>query len=190
MRGSTVTCLWIIAAALSPARASDYGCTVLLCLSNPNGPQAVAECVSPIEQLKRDLRNRKPFPECEEADGKAYARPAPASPYDACPAGTSALPSGEFAQMNTDPGTGTTLMAGIGEGNDQTPGEYGIAGLPNKICVGPRMSTIKASVALSAESSQNVTAGIYERLVLMPPGALSGAIEIVVDGHVYRRARY
>ncbi len=45
--------------------ADDYGCQVLLCMSNPSGPTAVAECRPPIERLYRDLYERKPFPKCE-----------------------------------------------------------------------------------------------------------------------------
>ena len=39
----------------SQAQASDYGCRVLLCLANPAGPTAIAQCVPPITQLWRDL---------------------------------------------------------------------------------------------------------------------------------------
>ena len=45
--------------------ASDYGCKVLLCLSNPAGPEAVSQCVPPIEQLWDDLRHHRGFPSCE-----------------------------------------------------------------------------------------------------------------------------
>ena len=57
-----------LAAFLSPAlQASEYGCTVLLCLSNPNGPKAVSVCVPPIEQLFSDLALGLPFPSCNLA---------------------------------------------------------------------------------------------------------------------------
>ena len=48
------------------AIASDYGGKVLLCLANPNGPEAVSECVPPIEQLYSDLADGDPFPTCDE----------------------------------------------------------------------------------------------------------------------------
>ena len=53
----------------SSAQASDYGCKVLLCLANPAGPTAVAQCVPPITQLWRDLARvpPNPFPTCDEA---------------------------------------------------------------------------------------------------------------------------
>jgi hypothetical protein len=46
--------------------ASDLGCKVLLCLSNPGGPMQYAACVQPIETLWRDLAQGKPFPSCSE----------------------------------------------------------------------------------------------------------------------------
>lgn len=53
----------------SPARADDdlWGCQVLLCMSNPAGPTAVAECVPPISRLWRHLRRGRPFPSCSQA---------------------------------------------------------------------------------------------------------------------------
>lgn len=48
------------------AFASDYGCKVLFCLANPAGPEAVSECVPPIERLYSDLADGDPFPTCEE----------------------------------------------------------------------------------------------------------------------------
>jgi hypothetical protein len=51
------------------AKADDWGCQVLLCLSNPAGAEAVAECVPPIERLWAALSKMPPdpFPTCEQA---------------------------------------------------------------------------------------------------------------------------
>ena len=48
----------------APALASDYGCQVLLCLSNPGGPTQYGACVPPIYKLWRDLATGKAFPPC------------------------------------------------------------------------------------------------------------------------------
>ncbi|WP_225040711.1 hypothetical protein WGT02_40020 (plasmid) [Rhizobium sp. T1470] len=48
----------------SPARADDWGCEVILCLSNPGGPTQVAECRPPIEKLWRELARGHSFPTC------------------------------------------------------------------------------------------------------------------------------
>lgn len=46
------------------ARAGDWGCEVILCLSNPGGPTQYAECRSPVEKLWRELAEGRPFPSC------------------------------------------------------------------------------------------------------------------------------
>lgn len=48
----------------SLARADDWGCEVLLCLSNPAGPTAVTQCVPPIKKLWRELAKGRAFPTC------------------------------------------------------------------------------------------------------------------------------
>lgn len=55
----------------SKANADDWGCQVLLCLSNPAGPEAVSQCVPPIERLYDTLRHHGSFPSCAQADGSA-----------------------------------------------------------------------------------------------------------------------
>ena len=44
-----------------PARADEFGCTVLLCLSNPAGWASVKECVAPVQKLLNVLRGRGAF---------------------------------------------------------------------------------------------------------------------------------
>jgi hypothetical protein len=84
-----VAALLVIGTAVS-VHASEYGCTVLLCLSNPasnGGPKVVSQCVDPISQLYDDLRHGRPFPKCDLADGNdgsSYARHV-YDPYDPCP---------------------------------------------------------------------------------------------------------
>jgi len=58
-------------AVLAPglARADDWGCQVLLCLSNPGGPEQYGACVPPIEKLWTALRHGDPFPTCDFGTG-------------------------------------------------------------------------------------------------------------------------
>jgi hypothetical protein len=51
------------------AHADDWGCQVLLCLSNPGGPEQYGACVPPIEKLWRALRHGDPFPSCAFGSG-------------------------------------------------------------------------------------------------------------------------
>lgn len=48
----------------SNARADDWGCQVILCLSNPGGPTQYAECRPPIQKLWRELAKGHSFPAC------------------------------------------------------------------------------------------------------------------------------
>ena len=51
------------------AHADDWGCQVLLCLSNPGGPEQYGACVPPIERLWSALRRGDPFPTCDFGAG-------------------------------------------------------------------------------------------------------------------------
>ena len=51
------------------AHADEWGCQVLLCLSNPGGPEQYRACVPPIEKLWRALRHGDPFPTCDFGEG-------------------------------------------------------------------------------------------------------------------------
>jgi len=51
------------------AYADDWGCQVLLCLSNPGGPEQYGACVPPIERLWSALRHGDPFPTCDFGTG-------------------------------------------------------------------------------------------------------------------------
>jgi hypothetical protein len=57
----------------APACASDWGCQVLLCLSNPGGPTQYAACVPPITKLWDELASGHAFPSCTEG-GVASSR--------------------------------------------------------------------------------------------------------------------
>lgn len=46
------------------ARADDWGCQVILCLSNPGGPTQFAECRPPISKLWQELAKGHSFPTC------------------------------------------------------------------------------------------------------------------------------
>jgi hypothetical protein len=52
----------------APAAAGDFGCEVVLCLSNPGGSTEYAACIPPIAGLYRALALGKGVPPCPEAD--------------------------------------------------------------------------------------------------------------------------
>lgn len=67
------------------AVADDWGCEVLLCMANPSGPTAVAQCVPAITKLWRALAKGHPFPTCQfKGPSTTYARSDVATPQN-CP---------------------------------------------------------------------------------------------------------
>jgi len=189
---------------LPVAHADDWGCQVLLCLSNPAGPTAVPACVPPIERLWAALRkpNPDPFPTCTMANGPGGASWAAVDSnyYDPCPSGTNALPSGQYAfPGNTAPpahfvGVATLNLAqvstGIGDGKGASR-SVGMA-LPSKVCVaglvGHTWALGPPTDAFSPRAS--VPVGIYQTVVLLPPAASPNVVDVYVNNALTRLVRY
>ncbi len=70
-RWSSVIAALVGVSIMAPgtARADDWGCQVILCLSNPGGPEQYGECVPLIEKLWDALRHGDPFPTCDFGAG-------------------------------------------------------------------------------------------------------------------------
>ena len=49
------------------ARADEWGCEVLLCMSNPAGPEAASQCVPPMERFYKALKHGGSRPTCLES---------------------------------------------------------------------------------------------------------------------------
>ena len=60
-------CAGLYALRPSSAHADEWGCEVLLCMSNPAGPEAVAQCVPPIERYHHVLKHGGARPTCSES---------------------------------------------------------------------------------------------------------------------------
>lgn len=69
-----VFCFSLFAFSVQPSLASDWGCQVILCLSNPGGPMQYGECVAPIKKLYKRLARGKSFPSCSGA-GYSVSQP-------------------------------------------------------------------------------------------------------------------
>ena len=191
----------VAAASALPAsgHASEWGCTVLLCMAHPQGPEAVAECVDPIQRLKRHLKRGHSFPSCEEANGSAEVRRV-TSPYDACPTGTSALPEGAHALAAKDTpknaGGISYVMPVVGIGDGSRFGAPGVSSLevamssPAKVCVGQQVGTATYRMAGNGDLPYEVTTDIYDVVAFVQPAPLAGqSYDIYVNGQVYRRVR-
>lgn len=183
-----------------PTPTHDWGCKVLLCLANPNGPTAEKACEPPIHRLWRELRRGRPFPTCAMVtgpNGRSYAVPG-FQPYDPCPDGTTELASGQYAQLaasmtatppvtrSGSPSTyragATGLMyAGIGDGSMPYAGETP----PAKVCVAGLRDT--RSLWLD-ETSYLV--GVYDTVYVSPMQASPRVIDVYVDDSLWHRVRW
>ena len=54
-----------------PVRADTFGCTVLLCMLNPQGWASVPYCVPPVQKAFALVASRRPWPQCPEANMSA-----------------------------------------------------------------------------------------------------------------------
>jgi hypothetical protein len=183
-------------ACIAPAYGDQWGCEVLLCLSNPAGPTAVAECRPPIHRLWRHLARGHSFPSCKMAkspNGASYARRG-FSYYDPCLPETRALASGEQAARAGSARTiGTRSFyassgptyAGIGTGDGHFPNERS-GGLPPKVCVGNKVGV--TTVSYDARSSYQVS--LYDRIVTLAPQRSPRIIDVYIDDAFYQRVRW
>lgn len=190
------------------AHADDWGCEVLLCLSNPAGPMAVAACVPPIQRLYAAIFKWEPdpFPTCVLADGSDsatggnYAYVAPPSYYDACPSGTTPLAAGVNGAAGTTSTTRswfgtpgftltTAVTAGIGDGAGLSPG-WGrdAVPLPVKTCVGSHLGDTVVTSGWGRDAT-HTNVSVYDNVVYINPGRTSFNINVIVNGALYQNIR-
>lgn len=179
----------VVMATSMPAHADDYGCTVLLCLANPAGPMAVAECVPPIKKLYRDLARGRAFPTCQMASapdspgGKSWAEHG-ASYYNPCPAGTTALEAGTYATRSAG---SSTYYLGIGEGD--TPNGEETISLRDKICVGNRLGDVNVDAG-DGDGRTTLPVGVFDQVVLISPNPQPNYIDVYVNSTFLHRVRW
>lgn len=193
----------------SAAHADDWGCEVLLCLSNPAGPTAVSQCVPPIKRLYAAIFKWKPdpFPTCAMATSangtRSYANVEYNNYYDPCPAGTSALSSGRNAVQGTPDqvqaqnsagwwrnGPFMSFSVGIGEGSYSNLGYDGNGGSPQeKVCVGNSVGTVNVIVGKSWEDRTRYEVGVYDRVAFMAPFLNGFAVKVYMNNNLYRTIR-
>ena len=194
------------------AHADNWGCEVLLCLSNPAGPMAVSQCVPPITRLYRAIfkPHPDPFPTCEQANdtsrggkGGNYARVEYNNYYDPCPAGTSALGAGANAVQGTAAqmqqqnqrgwmggGVFTSFTTGIGEGSYANLG-WGQDGgsAQKKVCVGNQLGTTTVTTGSSWDDRQTFSVNVYDKVIYLDPVMNGFAIKVWQDNTLTRVIR-
>lgn len=201
---SFIACTGIAGALFfSPgARADDWGCEVLLCLSNPAGPMAVSQCVPPITRLYAAIfkPNPDPFPTCAMARGpngeRNEATPQYNDYYDPCPEGTKPLGPGAYAVKSSDVtvsgrrfgGTRVNLSAvrtGIGEGSGGVADGDGGTSFPQKVCVAGQTGSVGVEFSSGGDYSDVRSVGIYERIEMLPAHRNGFAIKVYVNNKLH-----
>ncbi len=203
MRNLSLSLISLSFLALAPSAQADnqnHACTVLMCLANPDGPKAVAECVDPIEKLYRDLHRGKPFPHCNLAqsnEGSARAEPK-STLFDPCPTGTHALSQGSFAVQGTAEtprtiagGERQQIQVGIGEGDQLYFDPQQSRSLPQKTCVGNKV----ADAFIDNGQGNLVAVEVYDQVTLLDPQTSPNVIDIYMtqpgqEEQLYRRVRW
>ncbi|PZQ77008.1 MAG: hypothetical protein DI563_05385 [Variovorax paradoxus] len=202
---SALAVMWSMSGAV---HADDYGCRVMLCLSNPNGPMAEQQCQPPIQKfLEGQAKEPKdPFPSCPEA---APSTMTPfVRPYDKCPAGTTTLGESievlqlspaQFKDMQKnairlgnyidlgDNGEWPVGIVGIGEGDMTTRSQQ-----QNKICVSNPLGTLKFKRGSSSVdgNAEYKSYQVYEKAATIAPADKPRVVDIYIDGSLYRSVRY
>lgn len=188
----------------TPASASEWGCTVLLCLANPAGPKAVSQCVPPINKLFEHLAKGRAFPTCAMASapngaggGSSYAKHG-WNYYDPCPAGTTELRQGVRAVVGTRSqarkyyanGWPGTVYVGIGDGDQITPSAHDDnTPMPDKVCVGKHHGWIRLGTQGDHDAGA-LEAEVFSQVITMQPHKKPRWIDVYIDDQWYRRVRW
>lgn len=202
---------FIAAFGAPQARADNWGCEVLLCLSNPAGPMAVAQCVPPITRLYRAIFKWRPdpFPNCimsngsDSSGGGNYAYVAPPSYYDACPSGTGAVGLGSYAAVGRPPTAAELakmppwalqtfiITSGFAQGSGDGSGYYPNPDnpMPTKVCAGRYLGQSVQITGTRGDDQYSVTVNIYDRVVLIDPATDTFNINVMINNDLFRNIR-
>jgi hypothetical protein len=185
----------------SIAGASDFGCRVLLCFSNPAGPTAVAECVPTYNKLISEMsKGDFNWPTCEEAEASGSKAVPSQNQYELCPNGYAEV--GGLALKNGDYKNAVNPAEWITEGdkkylrwtypvylssdNDggRGNGQYVVCG------IGASKNIPIAKVEEKNDKVRYIlyeNAIIYSDIVLAQKIRAAYIIDIYIDGKLYKR---
>lgn len=192
----------IAPALITPtASGDDWGCQVLLCLSNPGGATQFGECVGPIEKLYRHLAKGRGFPTCDLAgspdDGGSWAQQV-YDPYDPCPNGLRPAWAGQYVVQGRAAPQQSNLpfrqvryeLTGEVRVSEGRIGEEGgfATDAPIRACVGNQVGQYTEQ-ASSGDSVETYTVDVFDQVTWQnkqPPAA----IDVYVNDTWERRVRY
>ena len=187
-----------------------WGCQVFLCLANPNGPKAVAECVPPIDRLIRECfkpkpKHRRPFPTCPQAGAGNRTR-LTSSPWDPCELkGMTAAKRGWIAEGRPRDGSEyrrrgrsayrlTSSPAYHSQGEEWISGEGGssdgywtTSSRGTMACVRGNPVGTYREYDPSGENSRTVT--VYEEILWQKAQPWT-AVDVYIDGRHWNRTHF
>ena len=177
------------------AKADDWGCQVLLCLSDPRGPTTESECKPPIHKLWDHLRKGKPFPSCDMAvnssNGKRSYAKLVHDPYDPCPDGTKPA-GGYIAQSDSsDRKEWRKLKYSFSSHgrNNNDDGRGGMSGYGVRACVGNLRGTYTDYRGGGSDDRESIPVQVSDKVVWQQPQN-PRAIDVYIDEVLHHRVRY
>lgn len=179
------------------ASASDWGCEVLLCLSDPRGPTTESECKPPIEKLWRELAKGHGFPSCAMAgDDKSgtgsFARRV-YEHYDPCPTGTVPAVGAYVAQSTStnrrDWQRSQYQWSSTGRNGGSLGGRDGSSDIGPRACVGKPLGTYTVYRGGGDSGYDNINVQVYESVTWQKPQN-PRAIDVYIDSELHHRVRY
>lgn len=160
----------------------DWGCAVLMCMSNPSGPTAEPKCKPPIEKLHKELARGHSYPSCEGANNENNYSRTVWDYYDPCPAGMVPAPKGTFIEIG-EKQDGRVTVTSTGAIQSEPYRWDALAG--DRACVGAPIGIDYAKMQF--EDGRNVL--VYSSVVWQKPQS-PRILEVYVDGKLYSRTRY
>lgn len=183
----------IMTAAISfsqVAHADDWGCEVLLCLSDPRGPTTESECRPPIEKLWRHLAKGRSFPSCSLAgsadDGSGSFARRVYDPYDPCPEGL--VPAaGYVAQSDSSDYRQWRRLSynWSNEGRELDNDAHSTLNQGQRACVGKAIGRYSANQG----NEDTVPVTVYDNVVWQKRQN-PRAIDVYIDGQLHQRVRW
>lgn len=180
-----------------------WGCEVLLCLANPNGPKAVSECHPPIDKLFKCLAKHNPcdFPKCPMAGDGNYAQQL-RDGFDPCSIkGMDDAPKGYIAEPGpiNKWGKQTTKNQGFNYGGEAWSEECDSEGrncrdvmVGTKACVKKPLGVIRQEYSCGDSEEPRTcyrTVRLYEE-VLWQKYQSRRAIDVFIDGKNWTRVHW
>ena len=189
-----------------------WGCEVLLCLSNPNGPRAVAECRPPIDKLFKCLSKRHPckFPKCPQAGPGNEAKQL-SDHYDPCflyGEGYEEAPKGYLGETYVQAKASSANLSKYAKRRAERRGysnvqynhngtykyyseDYGWETAGSKACVRGKPKLDRERVPCSTEESGDCyrTVYVYDDIIWQEMQS-SRAIDVYIDGKIFRRVHW